>query len=152
MKRKQVFILIGILLVPIAIYLGSTAYSAAYPCVDDTGSHYAPRQGYSCAPQPMLLYVKSSSLYTNGTFEFLIISGGPATINQVSIMPNSSVPTTAFTPTNMTCNGLVPINHSPITETCTFSGQSFQVGQTYHWFLGTNAGYSWDGTVVAKTS
>lgn len=144
--------MILVLLVPALIYIGSLAYTAAYPCISDTGGRYQPQQGYSCAPQPMLLYVKSSSLYTNGTFEFLIISGGPATIQQISIMPNGSVPTTAFTPTNMTCNGLAPINHSPITETCTFSGETFQSGQAYLWFFSLNGGEPFDGTVVAKAS
>jgi hypothetical protein len=146
MKRKSVLVLGTFLLIPLTIYLGFIAYTSAYPCISDTGDHYAPQPGYSCAPQPMLLYIKSSSLYTNGTIDFLIISGGPVTINQISISPNSSLPLS----TNMTCQGLVPINHSPITESCRFSGQSFQVGQTYHWFLSFNVGESLEGTVIAK--
>lgn len=152
MRRRKILLLLAILLGPILIYFGFTAYAASFPCINDTGDRYSPAPGYSCAPQPLEAWIKSSSLYTNGTFVFLIISGGPINISVISIVPNNSMPTTAYVSTNMTCIGLVPINYSPMTERCTFSGVVINAGQAYDWDIAFNNGQSSGGTVIAKPS
>jgi hypothetical protein len=151
MKRTKLLFLILILLVPVSFYFSVAYCDSAYPCVNDVGGRYAPAPNYSCAPDPALLYVKTATLFTNGTFQFLVISGGRANISQISIVPNSTIAMTT-NPTNMTCNGLMPVDHSPITERCVFQGIVISQNVTYFCSVNFNVGDGWGGLLVPQES
>lgn len=75
-------------------------------------------------------------------------------VTLVSVMLNSSVPTTSTTTTltltNMTCNGLVLVDHSPILESCTLNGILVYPNESYYWYVGSNVGDSGGGYVVSR--
>lgn len=145
-------------------------------CHDDTGQIY-----FSDAPTgsalPCLLepganeIIRSSNLYTNGTFQIVIGDAGPSvSIRQIQVMPAfSTVVTTQVTTTcdgcstqtfTMTeypdtpCTGLTPlVSHSYITETCTFSNPArISNGQTYGFTLQFSDGQEIGGSVTAENS
>ncbi len=177
MKRKRTLLLLSILLVAAIISVYTTVVFATHSlCQDDTGEWYfssaPPGSALPCSlgPAPDQI-LKSSNLFTNGTFQFFIGNAGPSvSVRGIAVTPAfSTVVTTETTTTcdgcstqtfTMTsypdtpCIGLVPlVAYSYQTERCTFSPKvTINAGQTYDFSMDFSDGQEISGSVTAQSN